>query len=116
MDDLDDVRFLKDELIDELVKANLAVKVRRIYMGVGYNDIVAVNTVFAYVYMLVLAEQMAQSRQLHLVTNSTFNQLAIGTSIERLAQVLLWLEFPNLHFVDTTPTADLFIFVALIIF
>lgn len=94
------------DLIDELVKANLAIRVRRIYKEVGYDDIIQMNAVFAYIYMLTLAEQMAQSRQLHLVTNGTFNHLAIGTSVERLAQVLLWPEFPNLYFVDTTPTKD----------
>src|SRR5579859_2162613 len=59
------------------------------------HKIIGMHPKLAYIYMEALAEQMAASRELHPVTNSVRDHIAVGGyTLERLARVLLYDDIP----------------------
>lgn len=83
----------ESKLASKLVELGLAATVgkrRDPYSG-PYNDVLlGMHPRLAYIYMEVLAEQMASARQLHPVADTILDHLAVsGYSLERLTQALL---------------------------
>jgi len=94
------------ELATKLVELGLATTVgkhRDPYSGPYHDILLGMHPKLAYIYMEVLAEQMASARQLHPVADTILDHLAVsGYSLERLTQALLQPNDEKTHPTETS--------------